>query len=96
MQMRLLVLELAALGGPDYTDDLEGLSIDVASLRPLLGDQIQSALTGVYAENAAEAGATVGTPEEIREQATCYVCLQDNLDTYLLHLNCLLGVHAAQ
>lgn len=96
MQMRLMILELAALGGPDFTDDLAGLSIEVAQIRPLGEDQIKSALTGVYAENAVAAGATVGTPEEIREQATCYVCLQDNVDAYLLHLTCLLGGHAAQ
>lgn len=94
--MRLMILELAALGGPDYTDDFEALNADVAAIRGLMPEQQMGALIGIYRENAIEAGASVGTTNQLLEQSVEYVNAQDQLSQYLLFLTCQLGAHASQ
>jgi hypothetical protein len=96
IQIRLLIKELAALGGPDYTSDFETLNQAIAELRGINSEQQAAALTQVYAENAAEAGAEVGTVNELLDESKCYICTQDDIDLFLLYLTCQLGVHAAQ
>lgn len=94
--MRLMILELAALGGPDYTDDLASLNESVAAIRGLSTEQQMGALIGIYTENATEAGASVGTTNQLLEQSVAYTGIQDDLNQFLLFLTCQLGVHAAQ
>jgi hypothetical protein len=95
IQLLLLIKELAALGGTDYSDDLAQLQTDVAGLRALIGgNQLQAALTGIYAQNAVAAGAAVSTDvSDLTAEATCLFCLPD-IDLYLLWLTCQLGEHA--
>ena len=96
IQMRLLMLQLAALGGADYTNDLASLNEEVATLRQLTPEQQAAALTNIYAQNAVEAGATVPDVNQLLQDSVAYMGLQDNLDLFLLLLTCKLGVHAEQ
>lgn len=97
----LKALELAALGGTDYTADLGNdseLIGDVACYEPLeLGAWIVSVpYLVIQAEAADAAGATV--PASIQDVAAAIACLQNNPDSVLhnmdLLLTCLLGRHA--
>jgi hypothetical protein len=97
IMMRAMILELQALGGPDYRTDITALNDAVAKLRELKPEQVQAALAGVYLANATEAGATVPTTvNALLADSQCYTCLNDDLDHFLLELICQLGAHAPQ
>lgn len=93
---RAMVLELAALGGTDYTNDLPGLLNDVAKLRQLSPENRNAAMLGIMLQNATEAGASVGDINQLRQESIQYVNSQDQLDNMILWLTCKLGVHATQ
>lgn len=94
------VLELAALGGEDYTAELgpDGALADDskcnATLDPL---QKELALLLVNQNNASDAGATV--PSTNDDLAAAIACLENQppamLDAMLLNVQCQLGRHAA-
>lgn len=54
-----MILELQARGGTDYRTNFQQLLKDVSKFLPMSKIQIDAALTEVYLENAAAAGATV-------------------------------------
>ena len=93
------VLELAALGGTDYRNELGpagSLAIAAACNDTLDTHQQELALLWIAQNNADDAGATIPTaallPEAIK-------CLENQtpgmLDSMLLTVQCLLGRHAA-
>lgn len=94
------VLELAALGGTDYTEELGpggDLVLDSACNNTLDPDQKKLALLLVNENNASDAGATV--PATNAELMEAIACLQNQpeamLDAMILNVQCLLGRHAA-
>lgn len=94
------VLELAALGGTDYTDELGSggeLSEDAKCNVTLLPDQKELALLLVNQNNATDAGATVPTSKDALAAAIACLENQDDamLDAMLLFVQCQLGRHAA-
>lgn len=95
-----MALELAALGGTDYTDQLgpDGeLATDSVCLRSLSPEQKEVAELLVQQGNASDAGATV--PDTQAGLASAIACLQNQdaamLDAMALNLMCQLGRHAA-
>lgn len=94
------VLELAALGGEDYTDELgpDGtLATDSACNATLTPYQKGLAALLVNQNNASDAGATV--PDTQAALASAIACLKNQpigmLDAMLLNVQCQLGRHAA-
>jgi hypothetical protein len=93
-------LELAALGGEDYTAELgpDGtLAVDSQCLAVLTPAQREEALLVIARGNAEDAGATVPTDND--GLATGIACLQNQpiamLDAMFVKLTCELGRHAA-
>jgi hypothetical protein len=94
------VLELAALGGTDYTEELgpDGdLIADATCDVSLDPEQKALALLLINENNAGDAGATV--PSTQATLAAAIKCLVNQppaqLDAMALHVQCLLGRHAA-
>ena len=93
------VLELAALGGEDYTDELDNGALveDAACLNTLDPQQKELALLLVQRNNADDAGATVPSTQD--GLASAIACLKNQppamLDAMLLLVQCQLGRHAA-
>lgn len=94
------VLELAALGGHDYIDELgpDGtLATDSDCDATLTPEQRELALLYINQGNATDAGATV--PDNNTDLATAIACLKNQppamLSAMLLNVQCLLGRHAA-
>lgn len=94
------VLELAALGGTDYTAELASggdLALDSACNATLDPDQKELAHLLVAQNNASDAGATV--PATNAALADAIACLQNQpegmLDAMWLLVECQLGRHAA-
>jgi hypothetical protein len=94
LMVYMLIQELAALGGTDYTADFSQLLEDVAPFSAMREDQREGALIQIFKENAVEAGATISDDiNEVMAAAACINCKAD-LDLILLYLTCQLGVHA--
>lgn len=93
------VLELAAIGGTDYSAVMNTTLISdaVALTKTMNPNQRRIAALNIARNNAIAAGATV--PETVNdlnaETACCFQAFGD-LDAILLMLECLLGEHAAQ
>lgn len=94
------VLELAALGGEDYTAELGPsgtLATDSVCNATLDPHQRELANLMVNQNNASDAGATV--PATTDGLATAIACLENQpaamLDAMLLNVQCQLGRHAA-
>jgi hypothetical protein len=94
------VLELAALGGTDYTGELGPggeLVLDAACDATLDPTQKELALLLVNQNNASDAGATVPATNAALMEAIA--CLQNQplamVEAMTLHIQCLLGRHAA-
>lgn len=96
------LLELAAIDGTDYSDDLDQLLIDSACplIDPWDPDVIRAANVGIALANATEAGAR--PPDNIQDQIAAIKCLQHvngglaKLEQIDMFMNCLLGTHASQ
>lgn len=94
------VLELAALGGEDYTGELgpDGALVEDSACNNTL-DPYQKELAAllIAQNNASDAGATV--PDTNSELAEAIACLKNQppamLDSMLLLVQCQLGRHAA-
>jgi hypothetical protein len=93
-------LELAALGGEDYTEELgPGGTLATDSACNLTLDENQQNLAHllIAQNNATDAGATV--PSTKSDLAEAIACLQDQppamLDAMWLTVSCALGRHAA-
>ncbi len=93
------VLELAALGGTDYTGELGpsgDLALDSACDNTLDPLQKDLALLLINMNNASDAGATVPDTQDALAQAIS--CLKNfppaMLDAMALNVQCLLGRHA--
>lgn len=99
-QMALLVygmaLELAAIGGTDYTSELTGTLLEAAACRYTKDERIAALIARQFA-NAEAAGATV--PADIDDKVAAIACLEhvpggmDKLEQIYLLLFCALGVH---
>lgn len=93
------VLELAAIGGTDYTNALTTTLLTDAACPPTTEDAIMAANINVAFNNAAAAGATV--PSTISLKLNAVRCLQyvpggvEKLKRIDLLLNCKLGVSKA-
>jgi hypothetical protein len=94
------VLELAALGGEDYTNQLgpDGSLVQDSKCDATLDPEAkQLAALLINQNNASDAGADV--PTDPNELMAAIACLQNQppnmLDAMALHLQCLLGRHAA-
>ena len=94
----LAILELEAVGGTDYTNDIDGLQTASKCLNTLNPDQRQVADMTIDAQNAEDAGADV--PTDMTDVMEAIVCLQNytdqQLDTFYRYLRCLLGPAATQ
>lgn len=96
-----MVLELAAIGGTDYSAELTGdLLTDTAGLTgTLTKDQLIAGLIARQFANATAAGASV--PADIDDKLSAIKCLQHvpggmaKLEQIYLLLFCKLGVHKA-
>jgi len=96
----LNVLELAALGGTDYINELGpngDLIVDAKCDISLDPEQKSLALLLINQGNAEDAGATI--PATVDDIGTAVQCLVNQspaqLDAMALHVQCLLGRHAA-
>ena len=89
------VLELAAIGGIDYTAELVGDLLTDSACPPTEPDNIRAANVAVAFANATSAGATV--PDTIQTKIDAVKCLQnvsgglERLEQIDLLLNCQLG-----
>lgn len=95
----LMALELAALGGTDYTSVMTTTLVEDANsvFEKATPDQYALAALNIAYNNAVAAGATV--PDTINEiNAATGCCFQggSNLDAIYLFLMCQLGQHATQ
>lgn len=95
-----MILELAAIGGTDYSSDLPGLLSAAAQLTGSLGDdELLAGLISRQFANATAAGATV--PDTLADKMSAIACLQNlprsPLQLYQIYLLlfCKLGVHKA-
>ena len=93
-QIYLMVLQLEAIGGTDYTDELRGdLITDANTLAGKMSDaQRQAVSLAIWSANATAAGATV--PADVNDWKSSIVELNhaEDLDAILLLLQCKLGV----
>ncbi len=93
------VLELAAIGGTDYTAALTTTLTTDAACPPSSADDIRAANIAIAFANATTAGASV--PDTLAAKMSAIRCLQHvpggmaTLDRYLLLVTCKLGVHKA-
>jgi len=98
-KLYLMALELAALGGTDYTSVMTSTLVsDAATLAQRMDpNQRRIALLQIYSNNADAAGATVpSTFNDLNEATGC--CFQaENVDFEAIELLllCKLGVHKA-
>lgn len=96
LMVYMLIQELAALGGTDYSADFLQLQEDVKPFSAMREDQIEGALIQIFKENAVEAGATI--PDDINDLMEAIKCIEcarpSDLELILLLLTCQLGVHA--
>jgi len=94
----LEILQLAAVGGTDYSDNIDGLLADSKCLDTLNTEQRDVADIVIDAQNATDAGADV--PTDMTDVMAAITCLQNftdvQLDTFYRHLRCNLGPAAAQ
>lgn len=93
IMVRSLVLELAALGGTNYSSNLSLLLSDTAKLRKLSPENRDAAMLKVNLNNATSAGAVIGTINQLRAQSIQYANSQDQLENMILLLTCKLGTH---
>ena len=93
------VIELAALGGTNYTAELgpSGTLVAAAACNDTLDpDQKELALLLINYNNAQDAGSPATTPVAWSEAIKCLQNQPEGmLDSMLLHVQCLLGRHAA-
>ena len=94
-----MVLELAAIGGTDYSAVMNTTLIEdaVALVKTMNPDQRRIALLNILRNNAIAAGADV--PADVNElNAATACCFQSypDLDSIIVLLLCQLGAHAAQ
>lgn len=92
------LLQLAAIGGTDYSDDISGLNVDANTLScGFQPDDFAASELVIASNNATAAGATV--PDDI-DLAAAVNCLKNYTDFQLkqmkLLLYCQLGEAAAQ
>jgi len=91
------VLELAAIGGTDYSAALKTTLQSDTACPPIDDDAMLAALINIQFNNATEAGATV--PETIQTKIAAAACLQyvpggvERLKRIALLLTCKLGRH---
>jgi len=91
------VLELAAIGGTDYTAQLTGTLLTASACPPYEPDNIRAGNVAVAFANAASAGAVV--PSTIQTKIAAVKCLKNvdgglaRLEQIELLLNCKLGRH---
>lgn len=95
-----MILELAAIGGTDYSAALATLLSDTAQLTGSLGkDELMAGLIARQFANATAAGASV--PDTLADKMSAIACLQNlpssPLQLYQIYLLlfCKLGVHKA-
>jgi hypothetical protein len=101
-QMALLVygmvLELDAIGGTDYTDELTGTLLEDAACDFTKDERVAGLIARQFA-NAIAAGASV--PDTVDDKVEAIACLEhvpggmDKLEQIYLLLFCRLGVHKA-
>lgn len=93
----LNVLELAAVGGTDYTAVMNSTLItDAVNLASTMTpDQRRIAYANIAYNNAVAAGASPSTDIQVLNAATgcCFQNLSNDLDAILLLLACKLGKH---
>ena len=96
LMVYMLIQELDALGGTDYTNNFLQLQEDVKPFSAMREDQREGALIQIFKENAEEAGATIPADiNDLMEAIECIVCTRpSDLELILLFLTCKLGVHA--
>ncbi|HEU4344039.1 MAG TPA: hypothetical protein VFU31_20990 [Candidatus Binatia bacterium] len=96
LMVYMLIQELAALGGTDYSADFLQLQEDVKPFSAMREDQREGALIQIFKENAVAAGATI--PDDINDLMEAIKCIEcarpSDLELILLLLTCQLGVHA--
>lgn len=96
IDINLLVLQLAAIGGTNYTGNLNQLITDSACYATLLPDVLRQVNLQIDKLNAVTAGATVGTLEAQIVQAACIRnASKEQMDAALLFLKASLGVAKA-
>lgn len=91
-----MVLELAAIGGTDYTEELTGTLLEAAACRFTKDERVAGLIARQFA-NATAAGADV--PSDLDDKVAAIACLEhvpggmDKLEQIYLQLFCELGVH---
>jgi hypothetical protein len=100
LKLYLNVLELAAIGGTDYTAELGpggDLNADAIEFNRMTSLELELSELVVAANNATSAGATVSS--DIQELANAIKCLKNfdmrTLANMQLLVDCQLGVHKA-
>lgn len=91
------ILELAALGGTDYSSVVASTLItDAVALADTMNlAQRETALLAIQRNNAVAAGASVPTdPSQLKDGIKCFEDYPD-LDALVILLQCKLGVHKA-
>jgi len=95
LRIYAMVLELEAIGGEDYRDELTGQLLVDSSCPPTNMDDIRAAYVSIAFANAEAAGADV--PATIDEKLDAVQCLSNATDAQLnqalLLVECALGVH---
>ena len=98
IRVYLKVIELAALGGTDYTAELGpsgALNLAAAAYNTLTAEQREIALLTILEDNAISAGSAEDT-QDIEDEIACLKNFgPDALARMELLLDCLLGRHAA-
>lgn len=92
IDINLLVLQLAANGGTNYTGNLDQLISDSACYATALPDVLRQINLQIDKLNAITAGATVGTLEAQIVQAACIRnATKEQMDAALLFLKASIG-----
>lgn len=98
IRVYLKSLELAALGGTDYTAELGpsgALNLATAAYNTMTADQREIAYLVILEDNAVSAG-SAGDTQDIEDEIACLKNFGvDKLAQMELLLDCLLGRHAA-
>lgn len=97
----LMVLELEAIGGPDYRNTMNTTLIEdaVALTKTMNQDQRRIAMLNIAKSNALAAGASssaVSSVDKINKATSCCFQSYSDLESILILLTCLLGEHAPQ
>lgn len=87
------VLNLAAAGGADYTNDLTQLQIDAKEWQTIFENQRMAMELFMSIQNAIAAGATFDeSADALKDAAKCYLCLGEEQKKRLLSfLKCALN-----